>query len=109
MSTLDDKLKATLEHSIWSVSRALRDPRNNKEKLLDTASDNLLIQIKQTLVGEGYLAPESYRIPPYYFTGQEWYERFEKELAEATKHWLFHSFDRQKVLEAAQKAAGLDD
>ncbi len=67
MSDLDKKLRALLTDS------GLEDEPG-------VTIDDYVKLIKQAFADAGYMEPDSYRIPPYYFTGQEFYDRFKKEL-----------------------------
>lgn len=120
MGSLEDRLKDAIDKSVI---------RDNNQHLV-VSIDKAVEEIKQVFADEGYVTvdkriyrdeygrhylqytlPNEYvRVPQFsYMTGKEWYERFEEELAETTKHWLFESFDRSKVLEAAKKASGIDN
>lgn len=71
-----------------------------------------IAQIKKCFADEGYLPLSSHQ-PPLTMTGQEWYDRFEKELDNYT-HFSHQEvvFDDgiipEEVLEAAEKASGIE-
>lgn len=114
--TLDDKLV-----------KLIADTNLDFNKTQHYKGDKLVRDIKQAFADEGYLphldsgkhvkvddklyitngSDPVVRIDlTRYVTGQEWFDKFQKELAETTKHWVFESFDRERVLEAARKASG---
>lgn len=84
--------------------------------------DHALAQIKQAFVEEGYIDfKKEYQVKGF-MTGQEWYDRFEKELGAMVDYYrenlwnsvepspaqkILYEQQNYKILQAARKAAGL--
>ncbi len=111
--SLDDKLREILHQAGYG-----------SEMIYET-DDALVAQIKQAFADGGYVqVPKEvqetwreYNRMAGYMTGQEWYDRFQIELARDQTKWeINHLSEVPKflgkrtvyVLEAAKKAAGLE-
>lgn len=98
MASLDDKLRGIIGNGYdrFDVEKAIA-------------------QIKQAFADEGWIKPEGADliadVLDDMMTGQEWYDRFMKELPDSID--LVHPdrevFDRRWAITAAKKAAGLTD
>lgn len=123
MSNLDDELREI------KASGKLYSPNGGLDKYLEL-DDKTIAQIKQAFADEGYIQPETLKKgigimdAQGYKSGQEWYDRFEKELLkeftkkppkntmvlpgwtkeDAKNLWVAMGIDA-----AARKAAGLKD
>lgn len=95
MNTLNEKLK-----EIWI------DPTNTDNDYKLHLTDEAIAQIKQIFSDEKYLTPTEFQLMAEtngLMTGQEWYDRFHKEIMEMDGSlWI-----NQDMFRAAKKAAGL--
>jgi len=100
MNVLDDKLDYILKSNA-AVQRHF-------DKHAEADYDKLIPQIKQAIAKEQIKEVLS---NPVEMTGQEWYNRFEKELEKYNLGILPTTkfFNRAKVLQAAKRAAGLEN
>lgn len=70
-----------------------------------------LTDIKQAFADEGFISVYQGRVDKPTMTGQEWYDRFEKELKQSGFSWDIQNGNQAEAIfdvnEAAKKASGL--
>lgn len=116
MIDLDNKLREILANIITQET--------GEETTAAMISDSYIGQIKQAFADEGYFRLKSENLAAagkvgYMLTGQEWYERFEKNLKgklEYQQHdmgemgkFIRPEYAKNVSLEAAKRAAGIDN
>lgn len=113
--SLDDKLKAIS----FPIGLNIYDPGGRPEPVTVTLSDDVIAEIKQAFAEAGYLespitpdtksiyAPTITNEHRTFMTGQEWYNRFEKEYDAIDPDWEVPI--PSETLAAAKRAAGLTD
>lgn len=105
---MDDKLKEIL--STFAAYMPGDASINTFRKEEDKYAPKFIAQIKQAFADEGYenttfKTTELFKgHSPEYMTGQEWYDRFEKELR---NHHSVKTLLDENYLKLAKKAAGL--
>lgn len=110
MSNLDDKLKEILDDT---YSEGSDDP--DKESLFTNTQNSRIAQLKQAFVEAGWQPIVGYEIPKEsiqlgptkFMTGRAWYGRFLTEYKSNEGKGTLQP--RKHAIEAAKKAAGLDD
>jgi hypothetical protein len=111
MSDLDEKLRDIFIND--SKSKGLHD--DNWENFV-VSPDKIIPQIKQAFADEGYqyvTRAEDSLVTRYHngelMTGQEWYDRFVKELNTALPSLPIFKFNTKeaKIIKAVKRAAGL--
>lgn len=107
---IDDKLRTLLKDQEGSIKHCCGQPGTD-----DVEWD--IVQIKQAFINEGWheecpprvtdatLYPLIWAKSNGYMTGQEWYDKFGKELGDLSNGTT--ELVRPEVYEAARKAAGL--
>lgn len=116
MDDLDEKLDVEFEKA-WgrALDASMDDDFKNEDGSLneaeylsyqENARKSHAEDIKQAFIDAGYVGPylEPKDTAGRYRTGQEWYDRFEKELGD----YDFLDEDATKVIAAAKKAAGIE-
>lgn len=99
MTNLDDKLKEL----VFKMAGGIKD-----------GGEDEITQIKQAFADEGYVAKSELKSWSYtaeLLTGTEWYDRFEKELNNLGVNYKtgMTGLMASEILEAAKRAAGLDN
>lgn len=128
MSDLDTKLREILKHYYLYLKNcelagdskishtAVKGAINDANDL----NDKIVAQIKQAMADENYVkvydttlaqgVSEGYVvIPEQPMTGQEWYERFKKEIDKLGFKYNVRSINRNMVEKAAQRASGVEN
>lgn len=103
MSNLNEKLREILENNFKIVSSGI--PHMRHAHAVEITSEEKIDQIKQAFEEEGWhnLMDAKDR---EFMSGQEWYERFEKEIRSWTNAGDI-SFTDTAYLKAAKKASGV--
>ena len=101
--SLEEKLRTVIAPLFGAVANS-PEWHGDEEKLVDEVLD----QIIQAFKDEGWRLHLAENVVVVsregYMTGQEWYDRFEKEMEQVI---FYDSEDRDDVTNAAKKAAGL--